>query len=134
MNKTKYTYEKTDDIEVIVEIGDGQYSKRTLNKVYDVFGVIPNWFSLVVHKMLPHEEYKESWVVSEKSTGMLLVHPEQTGKIFRTRDAAVEMALENIKTACPTAEAADLLLSTAQEELRHQKQSYIDKVLNEESN
>ena len=126
MNKPKYTYEKiTEDIFVTTEMDDGTFNKVKLKSVYDVFGVFPNYFQLMVHKIIEISEYGDSWAVTEKQTGMLIMHPTLVKRKLKTRDEAVDEALEEIKREIPSQEAADQVIQNA-------KSAMILKALNSE--
>lgn len=123
-NKTKYTYEKNDNIFLSVENKEGKIRKVKVN-AYNVFGVTPDYFSLVVHRILECGDYGNSWAVSEKTTGMLIMHPTVVKRKLKTRDEAVNEAVKEIQREIPSR-------GYAEEILRNAKSALLERALNDE--
>ena len=133
---TKYKYEKLDNFLIYIRHNEtGRLNGYLVKNAYTVSSgeslIYPNWYELVVHKELENSDYKGSWVVSEKTTGMIIFDRARAGCFIKTRDTAVENALKFIKARIKTKARAIRIIDKTKQQLDNWKKAVIEESLNE---
>lgn len=132
--KTQYDYTKLDNFEIIIQTEDKEQNKRItkfpMKSAYSVSSgsktINPDFYTLIVHKNLlidsRYKDYPNCWVVTEQSTGMIIIDSIIAEQPLKTRDQAVDLALKYIRKNVNSKEKALNVLQSA-------KKKWIDEAL-----
>ena len=140
--KSKYEYFKLDDFHITTENAKTkELGKVNIKHAYSVLNgqetIKPDWYDLIVHRQrltdAQYVDYPNCWIVSERTTGMIIADSVVAEKPLKTRDEAVDCALERILLNAPTQQEAMNVLQDVRNKMAIQKRKQIEEALNTES-